>query len=521
MARLVTRMGAGGSGGGAVWCHPDRFPGFLFCLEQVLVFAPLGQVGELLSALGRRVRLAVEELRRVARRTAAAATAAGSGSGRVEAEARGGRTVGWLATVAYYVMNMAHTCVWVKGYQELKSADSEGTGSGGAGGRGAGNGGASGSEGGGGGAAGARHSSAAEAGAAAGLLDVRLSCALSELLPALVHGVYVCAELRRGPGWDALCERAGPEGGAMLHSLAEFGDTCAHHVLELVVMALARYGLERGAEGAAGGPGDGGGGSEATATGGSWPWRQMLLHDMRLMELLAVLMAPLRLPREGVAEHSRAGEGPLQHSPAGESMTNNLAVEVGYRSTAGDGGAGQYGAGGSGEVDDTEAGWHGAVPMHDGVVGSLTFVLPLAAVAFPAEFRVLVGGPVAAGEPGSSSELGSHACAAAAAADGGSGAAAAAESAGRQGVSPGVRRLAMEQLVRRLCSDQAWDMVESVLGGWDPGPDFVAAVAEQVFGEFFEETLEEARTVLLGLRPPAEARAAMAGAMAAAAAAAI
>ena len=38
----------------------------------------------------------------------------------------------------------------------------------------------------------------------------------------------------------------------------------------------------------------------------------------------------------------------------------------------------------------------------------------------------------------------------------------------------------MEQLVRRLCSDQAWDAVESVLGGWDPGPDFVAAAAAAV-----------------------------------------
>lgn len=258
------------------------------------------------------------------------------------------------------------------------------------------------------------------------------------------------------------------------------------------------------------------------------PWRQLLLRDMRLMELLGVLMAQRHLSREecsgageavireGVAKRNRPGERPLQRSPAGEVMTDTEAGEAGDRSAAGD-----RGAGGSGEGDDAEAGLHGAVPMQDDVVDRLVCLLPLVAVAFPAEFRVLAGGPVAAGESGSSSELRSHACAAAAASAGGSGAAAAAESAGCQGVSPRAVRLAMEQLVRHMCPDRAWDVIESVLGGWDSSPDFVAAVAEEVLGEFFAEALEDARTVLLGLRPPAEARAAMAGAVAAAAAAAV
>ncbi len=97
VTRLVTRLGASGSGSDVVWCPPDRYPtGVGACWEQVLQFGPLGQVGELVSSVVRRLRLAVEMLQR---------RAAAVGEGAVTAW-RNGR-VGRMAEVAWEAMGFA------------------------------------------------------------------------------------------------------------------------------------------------------------------------------------------------------------------------------------------------------------------------------------------------------------------------------------------------------------------------------------------------------------------------------
>ncbi len=90
---LVTRMGAG-CGGNAAWCPPELFPGVDRRWGEMMLFGPLGQVNDLVSAVGRRARLAVKELLWAV--VAAGAGTAGAGT----AERLGGRDVGWLAEVS-------------------------------------------------------------------------------------------------------------------------------------------------------------------------------------------------------------------------------------------------------------------------------------------------------------------------------------------------------------------------------------------------------------------------------------
>ncbi len=318
LTRLVTRMGARGSGGGAVWCPPEHFPaGVGACWEQALRFGPLGQVGELLAALGRRLRLAVEELRRAAARAVAGNAAAARGRG-----------VGWLAEIAHEAMKYSRSrlvdIMWMgsDGLAGAGSSQHEGpTAEAGAG---------------------------AEAGAEAGPSAVRLSYAAAELLPALSQGVLLCAELGPGRGWEALPEVKDGGMQAMLFSLD--GISFAGTALACCSLLLAKHvmvALEEGAEGEAGGgnggSGGGGGGSDARA-----PWRQLLLGDMRLMELLG---AGVRLLR-------------WQMKVIGKAAGNEKDT---------------------GELRD-----------------ALSRVLPLAAAAFPAEFGAAVeggweGGGAAAG----------------------------------------------------------------------------------------------------------------------------
>lgn len=92
--QLVTRMGASNLRG-AIWCPPRRFPGTHPCMQELLLYGPLGQVGELAATVGQRLHVAVEELRAA---VAAGPTPEGS---------CGARTVRWLAVTASEAMQEA------------------------------------------------------------------------------------------------------------------------------------------------------------------------------------------------------------------------------------------------------------------------------------------------------------------------------------------------------------------------------------------------------------------------------
>ncbi len=258
MTRLVTRMGAG-NGGGAVWYPPDHFPGVLSCWPDLLLFGPLEQVAELASVLGRRLRLAVEQLR-----TAAVAAAGGSGGG------RGGRSVDRLAAVAHAALQFAwarmedvlsgalHLMQLVRGPREAAAAGSA----------------------------------------------LRFSVVAAELLPALSNGVRACAELARLVGLVRVVdlrveqeERGGGEGagpvarGALRAVLRDVTNSsleytasalsCAAVLLARQCLAAAEQRQDSGGGFAAAGSGSGDGAGSVDT-----PWRQLLLRDVRLMELL-------------------------------------------------------------------------------------------------------------------------------------------------------------------------------------------------------------------------------------------
>ncbi len=105
MARLVTRMGAG-TNEGAVRSPQDDYPAFQLSWGELMLYGPVGQVGELVAATGRRVRLAVGELRAV--------VAAAGKAGR-----RRGRSVEWLAEVTDEVLTFAQGRLRDVGYEVL------------------------------------------------------------------------------------------------------------------------------------------------------------------------------------------------------------------------------------------------------------------------------------------------------------------------------------------------------------------------------------------------------------------
>lgn len=167
-----------GSGGGAVWIPLLSYPGVNLPWSEVLLFGPLGQVGELLAALGQWLQLALSELREV--------TAAGETHGsEVGAGVGGGSSLERLAEVAQEGLLFAQQCLCKLNSQlffrkALESAAAQG-GSGG------------------------QEAAAASSGAPAGPLGaketgryaVRCSYAAAELLPSLSLGVQMCARLLR------------------------------------------------------------------------------------------------------------------------------------------------------------------------------------------------------------------------------------------------------------------------------------------------------------------------------------
>ncbi len=283
-----------------------------------------------MSAAGRRLRLAVEELR-----AAAVATAEGR-PGRRPA----GRSATWLAVVAHDALFFARSSARTLCLQQALGEHAEGVGltqcwRGGAElarpGPGA-------EEGGSGAAAGAAGAEVAGPPGRPGLYAVRSSIAVAELLPALSRGVQVCAELvgrgEGGQGGGRRCMGAGGDAGVdddTVMMMLDCAVVCAVFTLRATGLPLAKHaeavvrqqqqqqqdaGTAAAAAGVSGsGGGDGGhcdgvavsgdgAQGHGAAVGGSGgggadtPWRQLLLRDVRLMELLG---AALELHAQGTA----------------------------------------------------------------------------------------------------------------------------------------------------------------------------------------------------------------------------
>ncbi len=366
----VALMGAN-SDGVPVWFAPSAFPGTGSCWEQVQLHGPLGQVGELVSALGRRTCLAAKELRE------AVAAAAEGWWGR-----RTGRSVARLAAVVDYALYLCESSVTTLCQQQVMGKYPQGVGLSGVHGgaherTGRGPAAEKGGSGAGAGAAAVRDAGpsgqpeggpAAAAGAAVGAgagaggrphgqperYAVRSSIAMAELLPALSQGVQVCAELLgmgkgqgggRGGGREGLDAwgDAGVDADTSMHTL-RCAVTCSVPTLFCASLAMAKHAAAvveeqqqqdmaaaaaapgrccngddvdaghgdsgaSGSGGAAGGDGAAGG----RVDGGDCPWRQLLLRDVRLMELLG---AALKLFARGAAAAKLPGARDLWHKLA-------------------------------------------------------------------------------------------------------------------------------------------------------------------------------------------------------------
>ncbi len=470
IARMVGRIGAGG--GGITWCPPSFLPGVQPCLEDALQFGPLGQVGELLSAVGRRLRGAVEEQR--------AAAAQGG-----VAEEGGGERAWWLENVVRQAMMFTMMCMYVLVVRWHQAAAT----------------------------CAADTDVPQEAGAhlaqqcvgrapavAAAQFAVRSSIALAELLPGLSHGVQLYAELLAGRGSGG-AEGSG-QGGGRAEAAREVEDEgrepeynagallniykflgCALDCATVLLAKLCREASEeRHGSGGSGGGGDdaaavgagGGGGDGGGAPGDVDPaWRQLLLRDVRLMELLGAGVALLH-----------------GHLPS--------------------------------DAD--------CCALRDTMRTSLSTALQLASVTFPAEFRAAVeGGARVSGAAGTGSAAGAGSGAgdgsggagarrrrsmslaalrAVLAAEAGAGGEAAAGGDGGEGASPGGDGECLEVVVR-------------VLGGWDPSPGEAWEVACRCWRGHarkmgYAEALGEVVEVLRGMPGPGEARAAVAAAVTAA-----
>ncbi len=352
--------------------------------------------------------------------------------------------------------------------------------------------------------------------------------AAAELLPAVSHVLLLCSVCNGEGAWGAGLRRprtarrgeVQPAGAALSHILWLSGGILSFTVPLLAKHSLAaaanveQYSVDDGSGGSGGGGNrscggssinggsscgcgsDGGGtcGGGAAADPGT-PWRQLLLHEMQLTELLGA---------------------------AGQTL------------------AAVYGCGNAEQewVDEPRA--------------KLAHVLSLSAAAFPAEFRVAAGGVGAGAGAGLRAAVGRAGGGAGAVAVAGPGEGSrAADGAGeeaeagarmasgadaRAGVEPGVARepggiegdtagsstarpcislAAVHEALRGSAHGEQLGVVDRVLGGWDPTPgevwDLVCSCCHDSCG-LRREQLEALMPLML---PPAEARAAMAGDVAA------
>ncbi len=480
---VIKRMGAA-CNAGAVWCPPDGFAGVKPCWRDVYQLGPLGQVGELVSAVGRRLPLAVEELR---------ALTAAIDCGRDRR--RSGRAVRVLCEA----MALADSClsnllarpVYASDSAGSTEVEAEAAGSTGSAG------------------------SAAAAATARQQLALRSSFALAELLPPLAHGVQLCAGLLPLTRRVERQAQEAAEGsdvvmlGEDLRNLISGSYVCASTALGCCLAVMAwRCGRptgdrELGDGGSSGGGGNGGGSNDGggcgaasgsggggsgsgNANGGSTgcgcggggggcgggscdegggapgvvdpSWRQLLLRDVRLMELLG---AGVVLQREEEVQKVQRGEAPTWSE----------------------------------------------------VRGPLAHALTLAAATFPEELRAAVGG-----------------CAGNGAAEGATrgrvaGAAGLAGDAGSPGSSCGARPRISLSAVRAVMGKGSYandystelELVAGVLG--DAGMRVGAQRGLSDLAREFRRSVEEesGMAVYIGmLMPPGEARGAMAAATTAA-----
>ncbi len=487
LSRLVTRMGAG-TKEGAVWSPPLSYPTFQVRWSEVLLHGQLGQVGEVVAATGRRVRLAVGELRAV--------VAAGGKAGEHK-----GRSVEWLAEVACNILLLAYNVVKKLGgevlgcgqrmggseQQHVGAAEKQG---------GAGAGGVWSST----GADGEEQAPKAEEGhgaAEAGgpsrptgadgeqqaLTAVRYSYAVAELLPQISSGVQLCAEL---DGWEegGGGQGHGAVGGAASEASAQLMGCissviptaleCANLVLAKHIRAAAeQHGAVAEAAGGGGagsssssGGGGGGVGSSALAGGGSdTPWRQLLLGDVRLMGLLG---AAMQLWAGLEAEYMCAKD-----------VTQDAQ-------------------------DDAQ--------QYESMRKQLSAAMVLAAVAFPAEFRAAAGGKRAA-EAAAGPRAVPEAAAAAAAGKRGTGGGAGGGTGGYRHAPPCINLAEARAVMGDAGFADGVEVVDRVLGGWEPTAGEAWGLASSCLGRC-GVAAEELPSMLAALVQPAEARAAVAAAAA-------
>ncbi len=449
MTDLLNSMGAGRSAvvgnGSAVWCPPELFPGVSFCWAGALLHGPPGQVGELLSALVLRLRWAADEL----------ATAVAS-----DWEAGGGRgsrlgRAPWLAEALLEVVHFMRDrtvnlfrCLMAEDGPELCPGGAAGSSGSGAGPLGP---------------AAAARTSGLLGGGPYTMHGVQGTYALVEMLPALSRGVEACAGLQGcawGLGHGATAARAA------LAGVLRYGVCCAADVLECVSLLLAKDGMDgltaarerRGSSSEAGGAGGGdGGGGGADAGGGGCagslggaaataaaagaaspspsaaaegdgsgrpysPWRQLLLREVRLMQLL------------GAAVQLACGTQEREAIGGGDALSTDMGTGTGSSLS----------------------------PKQRTLCEALARLMPVAAAAFPAQFRAAVGlGAAAEGDE------------AAAAAGTGYLAGGASSS---TGTPPGAQCIVLPDALAALrvgsgainLSYDSRDVVTRVAEGWDP-----------------------------------------------------
>ncbi len=425
---VMTRMGEANDGG-PLWCPPDRFPGVEWCWPGVMLFGPLGQVGVLASGLGRQLHLAAQHLQRGA------------------AEWAGGRPddgiVQLLAKVAHEALRFAGA--------RMKDVLS-----------------------------GALRLGAAGEGPAAGTA-VRLSIVAAEVLPGLSLSLQAFAKLVRvldlgdGQGQEGLSRRAARQ--PVRDGIRGVTDCIAGYAagaFDYVMGLLARHCLETAEQlpGSGGGPAaadaldsSGGGGGVG---GADVPWRQFLLRDVQLMQLLVA---------------------------ASELHSACRTVSVRHEASA-----------------------------------SLAAALHLAAAAFPAEFRAAVqdggGGEGGAVPLSAAAAFPAEPSAGSVVQDGSGGGVERAAAARGQGPKQAgsthsmVGAAAVLEALSESGSDGDGEpgVAARVLRGWDPSPEEAWGAVRSAVGNRCEIPEEKLVGLLRNLLPPVEARAAAAAAVAAEAA---
>ncbi len=493
MAALVTRMGAAhmraDSNGSALLFPPELFPGANSCWTGVLLHGPPGQVGQLVSALVLRLHRAADEL----------TTAVASGA---EAEGRrGGRfaDVPWQADILREVVHFTHsrTAELVRCLAEEDDVETNPAGAvAGSGGR-------------------AGRLDLAPAGPLDGSQDMRgvqATYAVVEMLPALSRGLEACAWMQRwglqararARGQKAAAAAAGKvqdETEEALARLAEYGVRWAVDILECVSLLLAKDGMDglavaserrgsssgaggaggagdEGGAGGAGGVGGADGGGDGAAAASAAPWKLSFVGwaaaAMRSMSSLVSMpsMGATEVQDVGSAAAAAAAAPPASPVAAGGGSSGGgadspwrqlLLREVRLMQLLG--AAVELACG----TQELEAGGRmmdmatcTPSPERRTLCEALARLMPVAAAAFPAQFRAAVGlGAAAEGDE------------AAAAAGTGYLAGGASSS---TGTPPGAQCIVLPDALAALrvgsgainLSYDSRDVVTRVAEGWDP-----------------------------------------------------